>query len=316
MPKAIFILLCSLGFFLIPLQIPAQENPAPNIDIDIENSAEVFLESYSDEFQENFFEALKQKGIENYDKSINFLLKCKQLDATNPVVDHELAKVYFENRQYPLAEEYAFTALKSEPKNLWYADTLVQILQKQGKSAENMVAELPFSNSEFEKNLASIYFRKENYETALAILKIMEQTAFTADLTSKVKDSIEKNETDILSSPMNTIQEENVPNALEIYEMRINALIHAASFITLQEVSEEALESYPSQAYFYYGQGYALNRRGKHKEAIETLETALDYLIDDDSLSNKIYQELADGYTALNEAIKANTYLRKIKPGL
>lgn len=313
MHKTLSIFCCSMGFLLVPLQTHAQEDPTP--EIDVEESAEVFLEAYSDDFQENFFEALKQKGIENYDKAINLFLKCKQLDASNRVVDHELAKVYFESRQYPLAEDYAITALASEPENLWYADTLVQILQKQGKSPENMKAELPFGHPEFDENLARIYFKKGNYETALAILKQAKQSTFTAALTSKINDSIEKREAITTSTSFAFEKTGTEPNDLEVYKMRIAALIRADSFPTLQQVSEAALESYPSHPYFYYAQGYALNKRGKPREAVETLEAALDYLIDDVSLSNKIYHELADGYTALDNPVEANTYLRKIKPG-
>jgi len=79
--------------------------------------------------------------------------------------------------------------------------------------------------------------------------------------------------------------------------------------------SEEAIESYPSQPYFYYLNGHALNKSAKHKEAVEILEAALDYMLDDVSLLNNIYQELVDAHTALNNSSKANTYLRMIKPG-
>ena len=57
------------------------------------------------------------------------------------------------------------------------------------------------------------------------------------------------------------------------------------------------------------------NKNAKHQEAIEMLETGLDYLVGDVSLANKIYQELSDAYNSLNNSIKANMYLRKIKPG-
>ena len=43
----------------IPLCATAQE----------EESAEFFLEEYTDEFQNLFFEALKHKGIQNYDRA-------------------------------------------------------------------------------------------------------------------------------------------------------------------------------------------------------------------------------------------------------
>jgi len=45
------------------------------------------------------------------------------------------------------------------------------------------------------------------------------------------------------------------------------------------------------------------------------LEAALDYLVDDISLSNKIYTALVDAYNGLNNSVMANMYLRKIKPG-
>lgn len=288
---------------------------SPDSELEVENSAEVFLEGYSDDFQENFFEGLKQKGIENYDKAINSFLICKQLDASSSVVDHELAKAYFETRQYPLAEEYALTAVTSEPENFWYADTLTDILQIQGKPIETMTTELPLDEPAFSENLASIYFKKGNYETALAVLKKAKQNNFTTALTTKINDSIEKSQT---FSTTATIALENTASEtdpLEDYKTRMEVLVEVDSFSRLQQLSEEALESYPAQPYFYFAQGYALNKTGKHQEAIELLEAALDYLIDDTSLENKIYQELADAYTALNNAVKANTYLRKIIPG-
>lgn len=313
MQKALSIVVCSLGFLLIPSQIRAQENPEP--DLDMENSAEVFLEAYSDDFQETFFEALKQKGIENYDKAINSFLKCKQLDASNPVIDHELAKAYFETSQYPIAEEYALTAVTLEPENLWFTDTLIAILQKLGKSVETMTAELPFDQPAFTENLASLYFKKGNYNTALAVLKEMKQGRFSNALTAKINDSIVKREAHTTTTST-ALEKPNVAsNSLEAYKVQMEGLIQADNLPLLQQLSEEALESYPAQPYFYFAQGYALNKTGKHQEAVEILETALDYLIDDTSLENKIFQELADAYTSLNNAVKANTYLRKIKPG-
>ena len=122
----------AIGLLMSPLY--AQE---PEEEFNEQKSAELFLENYSDEFQENFFEALKQKGIENYDKAINLLLKCKNIDPGKLVVDHELAKVYLKEKEYPLAEDYAFEALQNEPDNLWYADTFVEALRKQGKEFDN-----------------------------------------------------------------------------------------------------------------------------------------------------------------------------------
>ncbi|NNE76066.1 MAG: hypothetical protein HKN31_03235 [Pricia sp.] len=312
MKHSLFIGLWILGIVLIPLKIHAQEAP----EIEVQESAEVSLEDYSDEFQENFFEALKHKGIENYDKAINFLLECKHLDPSNRVIDHELAKVYLKDKQYPLAEEYALTSLKAEPKNYWYAHTLIEILQKQGKSIEGMKNELPISNMEFNENVALIYFKQKNYETALAILKESKNSDFAAQLSAKINDSIEKQEAVVTNNSL-TVESNDITesNTLEEYKIEIQELINSASIPQLEELSEEALESYPLQPYFYYAHGYALSKKAKYQEAIETMETGLDYLVGDIALANKFYQELSDAYASINNSVKANMYLRKIKPG-
>jgi tetratricopeptide (TPR) repeat protein len=300
------------GIIAIPLLSPAQETP----DIDIEQSAEVFLEAYSDDFQENFFEALKQKGIENYDKAINLFLECKRLDASNRVVDHELAKVYLQEKQYPTAEEYALTAVNAEPKNLWYAHTLVDILQKQGKSIDNIKEDLPFEDTKLKENLAFIYFKKERYETALSLIQETQKSSFTTDLGLKISDSIEKRQAKVAGPPL--VMENitgSAEDSFEQYKVRIEDFLRTDNYVMLNEVAEEALENYPSQPYFYYALGYALNRKAKPEEAIESLEAGLDYLVDDVSLANKLFQELSDAYNSINNSVKANMYLRKIKPG-
>ncbi|NHF59132.1 hypothetical protein FK220_007260 [Flavobacteriaceae bacterium TP-CH-4] len=312
MKSTLSVLSIFLGLFLIHNPTLAQETEP---EIDVEESAEVFLEEYSDAFQESFFEALKQKGIENYDKAINLLLECKRLDSGNRVVDHELAKVYLEDKQYPLAEDYALTALNSEPENRWYLDTLVEIAQKQGSSLDELSSKVPYANSKLKENLALIYYKRANYNDALKVLKQIKESSFSEELSSKINDSIEKLETKSKSVSFSATVNNNGTNDAEQYKMRIKGLLSTNSLPLLLQLSNEALETYPSQPYFYYANGYALNRNAKHREAVEVLETSLDYLVGDISLANKIYKELSDAYNALNNSVKANMYLRKIKPG-
>jgi hypothetical protein len=61
--------------------------------------------------------------------------------------------------------------------------------------------------------------------------------------------------------------------------------------------------------------GLAKRFNNKPNEAIDVLQTALDYLIDDRDLANKIYLELANAHKALGNTSKANEYLSKIKSG-
>ena len=287
---------------------------AQDQEINIEDSSEVFLEEYSDAFQENFFEALKQKGIENYDKAINLLLECKLIDSTSHVVDHELAKVYFLEEQYIAAQEYAIAALLSEPTNLWYLNTLVTTIQMQGSSLDQTNLNIPFENNKLKENLALIYFKQKNFQKSLTVLADIKKSAFAKDLLAKINDSIHNRELKKDKEEV-PVQNEIKANPIEELKAQMAELIVLNKISELMERSEEAMENFPSQPYFYYINGYALNKSAKHKEAVEILEAALDYMLDDVPLLNKIYQELVDAHTALNNSSDANMYLRMIKPG-
>ncbi|WP_273274745.1 tetratricopeptide repeat protein [Maribacter polysiphoniae] len=283
-------------------------------DMDIEESADVFLEEYSDTFQENFFEALKQKGIENYDKAINLLLECKLIDADNTVVDHELAKVYLVEKQYSMAQEYAVSAVLSDPGNLWYLNTLVSCIQMQGSSLDQMNINLPMTNNTLKGNLALIYFKQKNYDKALSVLSDMEKSTYTEGLKAKIEDSMKKSVVHIKKEKV-VVRQETGKNPIEGLKQQLADLMVKKEYPELTKLSAQAMEDFPAQPYFYYINGHALNKTSKFKEAIEVLETALDYMLDDIPLLNKIYQELADAHSALNNPSKANMYLRKIKPG-
>ena len=293
-----------LGIFIFSQLIYAQE----------EESAEVFLEDYTDEFQETFFEALKQKGIENYDKAINLFLKCKRLDSTFNVVDFELAKSYLANKQYVVAQQYGIDALNSEPENYWYLNVVVEILQKQGNSMEMIKEQISYDNSKLIENLALIYFQKKNYQKSLNILKDMKDSSFKELLSLRIKDSLDrpKNVDEIKKAP--PAQNTDL-NPLLKYKEEIAELIRIKNYSSLVIKADEALEEFPSQPYFYFAKGMGLNRSGKQKEATSELETALDFLIEDIELGNNIYRELAKAYTFLGNSSKANMYLSKIKSG-
>ena len=293
-----------LGIFIFSQLSYAQE----------EESAEVFLEDYTDEFQETFFEALKQKGIENYDKAINLFLKCKKLDSTNNVVDFELAKSYLANKQYILAEQYAIDALKSEPENFWYLNAVVEIMQKQGRPMEMIKGQISFDNIKLKENLALIYYQKKNYQESSNILKELKDSSFKEALALKIKDSLDRPKSDDEIKPVPPVQNTNL-NPLLKYKKEIGELILNKNYSSLIIKADEALEEFPSQPYFYFAKGMGLNRSGKQKEATEVLETALDFLIDDIELGNNIYKELANVYTFLGNSSKANMYLSKIKSG-
>ncbi|MFT6933762.1 MAG: tetratricopeptide (TPR) repeat protein [Maribacter sp.] len=301
-----------LGLSMIPMNSYAQEEQ----EIQVEESSEVFLEEYSDEFQESFFEGLKQKGIQNYDRAINFLLECKRLQPDKEVVSHELAKVYFLDKNYIQSKAYGIAAVSAVPENYWYLNTLMTTVKMQGNDIAAVADNIPMENSSLQENLARIYYNQDKYEEALALLKPLKKSKNTMVLEQNIKDALAKEEKSSKSISFITTAVNMDRSDLERYKSRIGGLLMIPSDNPiLLQVSEEALENYPAQPYFYYANGYALNKKEKHREAIEILETALDYMVGDISLANKIYTELSTAYNAISNPSKANMYLRKVKPG-
>ena len=314
MKKQYFLLLMLLGTGIVPNHFYAQEEQ----EIQVEESAEVFLEEYSDEFQENFFEGLKQKGIQNYDRAINYLLECKRLQPANEAVTHELAKLYFLDKNYIESLVYAVDAVFKKPGNYWYLNTLMTSLKAQGNTLSSVSEAIPLQNSSLKENLAKIYYGQENYDEALKVVGSLEPSKSVSLLEQKIKDAMAIKQTNItnVSYTTDTIENNTVANTMESYKARIRGLLMMTSGNgLLLQVSADALENYPAQPYFYYANGYALNKDGKHSDAIEILETALDYMVGDVSLANKIYTELSAAYIAISNPSKANMYLRKVKPG-
>ncbi|TMU55013.1 tetratricopeptide repeat protein [Flagellimonas algicola] len=279
-----------------------------------EESAEVYLEEYTDEFQETFFEAVMQKSIQNYDKAINLFLECKQLDVSSDVIDYQLAKTYFLDKQYIQAQEYAIETLKAKSGDFWYLENLVNIVEAQGSSLESLKERLPLENSKLKENLALIYFKKAKYEKAQKVLREMGDTKFAHELALKIQDSLNKKNSSRVEPAKENAPKEDDLLAQNIAKME--ELLGTSDFGALEKLAEEALEAYPLQAFFHYAYGAALNGKSDTAKAIEVLEGALDFLFDDDALANKIYKELSVAYTKIGNSSKATEYLNKIKPGL
>ncbi len=307
MKHTVYVFFVGIGTMLLFQTIYAQGEPME------EASAAVFLEEYTDQFQDRFFEALKQKGIENYDKAIHLLLECKQMDENNKVVDHELAKAYFADKQYILAEEYGIAALVSQPDNPWYLNTLLEIVQSQGNTMERVKNHIPYKNNKLQENLVLIYYKQKDYANALKLLREMGESPFKGELTSKINDSMVSHVPDPQKEGTAFMAIEIEDNPLERYQSQIAALILKNEFGLLEKISLEALENFPVHPFFYYARGLALNRGLKYKEAILALETALEYWLEDDGLYNKIHIELAQAHKALGNTSKANMYLSKMK---
>ena len=283
--------------------------------LNVPESAEVFLEEYTDEFQDTFFEALKQKGIQNYDRAINLLLECKQLNVATSVLDHELAKTYLLDKKYIDAQQYAVEALIQNPEKYWYLDTLMEILAAQSNTFDAVKQSLPYDNSTLQKNLAELYFKRKNYTAASKVIQDLQESPFTRLMVAKIAEAQASGAPTNKTSSTGVIEVSKSSNPAEALKNSLEQQIRLEQFRILELSAKKAVDEYPLQPFFHYAYGVALHKNNKSQQAIGSLETALDYLLDDIPLANRIYKSLADAHTKTGNSSKANEYLRKVKPG-
>ncbi len=312
MKYSIFVLGISTLGLLAQTPLMAQDEDAKDFP-EVQQSSEVFLDAYTDRFQEAFFDALRQKSIQNYDRAINLFLEAKTLQAT-PVIDHELAKTYALDKQWLKAEEAALDALNAAPENYWYLDTLIGIVNGQSSTLETVAGKYPEGNQRLQQNLAQVYYKNGAYIKAKEVLTTLPTSNFKSDLAAKLEVALKERVSNLTQTKVTAaVVKNNDPVATLKLNIAQQIKLNNASLVLLQ--AENAVETYPLQPYFYYAYGWALQKKGNNYKAIEVLEGGLDYLFDDIPLANKMYQTLADAYTVMQNIAKANLYLSKIKPG-
>jgi len=408
------------------------------------------LGDVSDEFQTAFFEAIKQKGIENYDKAIDLLEKCNSQHPNNAAINFELGKNYYELDKLQLAENALQKANSLKPNNQWILESLYHLYRSQ-KNALKIIKTLENLNQihpKYATTLVQFYYKNQQHDKALVLLdkldakgtnrnreqlrfqiylhgrkfneqvKYIEQktstkTATEADFVkliyahSKLKNqqksfnaaklfsttypasdiphlslykfymndyainkAVVSMNTVLKSSFLNDSDKSRVLNdffnftkkntsylpqlekATELYPdvsiMSKMALLYtstnnekATEYITsitknnatsfddlkllgtvfLQENkiedalknSQKALSLFPAQPIFYLQQAKAQNKNNQAKEAIESLEFGLDYLIDNPKMEAEFYTEMAKGYEVLKDKKNQEKYLQKAK---
>ena len=164
MKNKYYILVLLFGILIFPQHQYAQVNFNQTPDDDLGN--------VEDRYQELFFEALKQKGIENYDRAIKALLQCVQLDNSEAAVYFELGKNYVQLKNFGAAENALKKAIAKEPDNEWYLDELYGVYYQLNDydKALKTVKQLVKFHPDYKEDLASLYFRNKKYKLALKVL--------------------------------------------------------------------------------------------------------------------------------------------------
>ncbi len=158
-----------IALFLFGLLFFPQYNFA---QVDFNKKPDDDLGDIEDQYQELFFEALKQKGIENYDRAVEALLKCIALDNSESVAYFELGKNYNKLKNFGEAENALKKAVNKEPDNEWYLDELYEVYTQQNEydKAIKTVKQLVKYHPDYKEDLAALYMRTKEYKEALKVL--------------------------------------------------------------------------------------------------------------------------------------------------
>lgn len=153
------------GIFFIPNILLAQTEP--------EDVAAV-----SSEFQDNYYESLKQKGIENYDKAIIALEKCLALEPNNPVVFFELGKNYLAQKKYKEAYDNFEKVTKIDPQNRWAWHGMYDVCYdtKDYIQAIVLVQKLVEFKNDYKEDLVSLYMKTNQFDKALDLINELNET--------------------------------------------------------------------------------------------------------------------------------------------
>lgn len=301
----------NLPTYLILLMLGA----GPAVQGQEEESAEISLEAYSDTFQEKFFEALKEKGIENYDRAAALLLECKEMQPDNRVVDHELAKTLAASGEREASLTYAVAAVEAEPAEYWYLNTLMTILKAQYREVEDAAPNLPFQMPRFRLNLARWYLDQSDADRARVQLKGLAATP-EADrlryLAERLADSTRNIPETGRVPRASDLPEEGTP---EYFMQLLETHLSGGRWDEAREMASEAIESYPLQPFFYYAKGQALLASGNAAEAVSVLEMGEVLLLEEDALSQRFYKALAEAHGNLGNEEKAQSYKNRLKTG-
>jgi len=169
--KYTFLFVIFFGIFLFPKISLAQDDDKPTDDLGF----------VSDSFQDYFFEALKQKGIENYELALKALKKAERAAKKNPaneaVVFYEMGKNLAKLKRYEEAAVNYKKVLEWDNNRLEVMESLYDLYyeEKNYESAILLVQKLIPFDSDYKEDLANLYSKTKQYIKAIELLDELDE---------------------------------------------------------------------------------------------------------------------------------------------
>lgn len=289
-------LLFFLGITIIPHLFYAQElSETPTDD----------LGNVSDTYQENFFEALKQRGIENHELALEALKKAEKAAKKDPKLEapvfFEIGKNLISVRRYRDGEAYLRRVLDMEGQKLDVMEVLYDLYyeEKDYNSAIALVKELIVFDEDYKEDLANLYSRTRQYDKALEVLDELDESWGESDYRNALRTQIyrttgnstgeiEKLEERIEGNKKN---EKDYLNLIFLYSEQDNPE-------KAYETAQELLKQYPNSKLVHLALYKFYLDEGKTQEALNSMDIVFE--TDDIDLTSK-YRVLGDFIQFVNK---------------
>jgi tetratricopeptide (TPR) repeat protein len=205
-------LLFSFGNHLL-----AQENPDSIALVD-------------DQLENNFYEAVKQRGIENYDKAIVSIQKCIEKEPKNAAFQYELGKNYLSLKNYVDAESAFKKAVELDNKQRWYWNGLYDVYYqtKDYQKSIPIVEKLIEFDPNMKEDLVSLFMNTNQHGKALDLLKDMESKSKLTSTMEFYKLKIQESNT--YSKPQKEQLEEAIKKNPKVEQNYIDLIVLYTSF--------------------------------------------------------------------------------------
>uniref|UniRef100_UPI004049E0C2 tetratricopeptide repeat protein n=1 Tax=Flavobacterium sp. TaxID=239 RepID=UPI004049E0C2 len=248
----------------------------------------------NDEFQNNFYESLKQKGIENYDKAILSLEKCLTLDENNPTVYYELGKNYLNLKNYKNAENAFEKATKLIPNNKWYWVGLYEVYFKSRQYAKaiTVLDKIITFDLNYQDELVMLYMYTQQYDKALSLIDELSESLGKSERRSQYR-------AQILSMNRYKIQEKE--RLIELINKHPYEEIHYITLIDLYnqnneidkafEIAQELASNIPTSEWAQISLYKHFLEQNQHAQAVLAMQKVISSPLIDDKIKHRVLNE-------------------------
>lgn len=146
----------------------------------------------TDKFQDYFYESLKQKGIENYDKAITALEECLKLKPDNATVYYEMGKNYLASKNYVQGYTSFEKATQIDPKNKWFWVGMYEVSYQTQNYNQCFISvnKLIEFDPIYKEDLTSLYMNTQQFDKALVLINELNESIGKTDRREAYKKQI------------------------------------------------------------------------------------------------------------------------------